>query len=206
MITETPTNLAGRQEQAALATAPGILRSIRRVGCNLAIWQRNSVIDWSALLSGSPQDIRFNAARTELAPRFAAALATHGFGASHLHRTLTEDVGLLADLFCSALEIEQLELRFEVVTTDSCRKFHADYVAARLITTYVGPGTQWLDGEDAIRVRSGEDPHCINQLATLDVGIFKGRLATDDPAIHRSPPIAASDGPRLLLVLNRTDG
>ena len=37
----------------------------------------------------------------------------------------------------------------EVVRTDSCRKFHADYVTARLITTYLGEGTQWLDEADA---------------------------------------------------------
>ena len=206
MISESPASRAEPQTHAALSTAPGILQSIRHADCNLAIWQRNSVIDWSALLSGSPQDIRFDVGRTDLAPRFAAALATHGFGASHLHRTLTDDVALLAGLFCSALGIEELELRFEIVTTDSCRKFHADYVPSRLITTYVGPGTQWLGEEDALRLRSGREPRRINQLATCDVGIFKGRLASDAPAIHRSPPIATSDGPRLLLVLNRAEG
>jgi hypothetical protein len=190
---------------AALSTAPSILERIAQTECNLAIWQRHSVIDWNPLLEGAPRDIRFDTSRADLAERFAAALPRNGFGAPHLHRALTEDVVLLAGLFSSALGIADLEVRFEIVTTDSCRKFHADYVAARLITTYVGPGTQWLSSEDAARVREGKEPSRIEQMAAGDVGIFKGRLAGDHPAIHRSPPIATSPGPRLLLVLNRAE-
>ncbi|MEO0057370.1 MAG: hypothetical protein RIT17_820, partial [Pseudomonadota bacterium] len=78
----------------------------------------------------------------------------------------------------------------------------ADYVRARLITTYAGEGTDWLDAADAARVAAGQEPRQINRMATFDVGLFKGKLATDHPAIHRSPPIAGSGGARLLLVLN----
>ncbi|MEQ8411761.1 MAG: DUF1826 domain-containing protein [Erythrobacter sp.] len=208
-ITQEPASLSDAASAAALSTAPGVLASIREPDCNLVVWQRLPAIDWSPLLGGAtqdaPQDIRFCTSRTELAPRLIAALARHGFGARHLHRALAEDAALLAGLFCSALGIEDLELRLEIVRTDSCRKFHADYVAARLITTYVGPGTQWLSRDDAARVRSGDEPRRINRLETGDVGIFKGKRATDQPAIHRSPPIATANGPRLLLVLNRTD-
>ncbi|KPP93195.1 DUF1826 domain-containing protein [Erythrobacter sp. HL-111] len=191
--------------QAVLSTAPSVLGRVRDADSNLAIWQRRAVIDWSPLLAGEPADIRFDTERAALADRFAQALARNGFAAPHLHRALTDDVSLLAGLFCSALGIERLELRLEVVTSDSCRKFHADYVVARLITTYVGPGTQWLESADAARLREGGEPRRINRMAAGDVGIFKGRLASEHPAIHRSPPIATSPGPRLLLVLNRTE-
>lgn len=40
------------------------------------------------------------------------------------------------------------------------------------------------------------------RLHTFDVGLFKGKLATDRPAMHRSPPIAGTGAVRLLLVLN----
>lgn len=190
---------------ACVSTAPSILQAIRDDACNLAIWQRHCLIDWSALTEREPADIRFDTARADLAGRFSEALERNGFGGRHLHRALGDDVALLANLFCSGLDIEELEVRLEVVTTDSCRKFHADYVVGRLITTYVGPGTQWLSQDDADRVRAGDEPRKINQLAPGDVGIFKGRLASDHPAIHRSPPIATADGPRLLLVLNRTE-
>ncbi|QIQ86711.1 DUF1826 domain-containing protein [Erythrobacter sp.] len=187
---------------AAISTAAGILDAVRNANCSLAVWQRNAILDWSALLEGSPRDIRFETSRAALAPRFTASLADHGFGGRHLHRAFAEDVALLAGRLCAVMQCDSVEVRLEVVTTDSCRKFHADYVAARLITTYVGPGTQWLTREDAARVRSGGEPRRIHQLEPGDVGIFKGKLATEYPAIHRSPPIASAQGKRLLLVLN----
>lgn len=190
---------------AALSSSAGILASVRDDACSLAVWRRNRPDDWSGMLRGDPRDIHFSASRADLAPRFVAALASHGFGGKHLHRALADDVDLLAGKFCSVMGIAQLDLRLAVVSTDSCRKFHADYVIARLITSYVGPGPQWLTRRDAERIRRGAEPLRINQLDTGDVGIFKGRLATDHPAIHRSPPIASANGPRLLLVLNRVD-
>jgi hypothetical protein len=123
--------------------------------------------------------------------------------AAALHYTaLVEDAARLGELFCAAMDLAKLELRLEVVRTDSCRKFHADYVTARLITTYVGEGTDWLDENDAARVAAGETPRHINRLAPFDIGLFKGKLATERPAIHRSPPIAGTGAARLLLVLN----
>ncbi|KWV92041.1 hypothetical protein AUC45_12885 [Erythrobacter sp. YT30] len=108
----------------------------------------------------------------------------------------------MADHYCAILDLGEVEVRLEVVTTNSCRKWHADYVKARLITTYVGSGTQWLTQADADRVKGGEEPQWINSMSPGDVGMFKGKLATDTPAIHRSPPIAGTGEKRLLLVLN----
>ncbi|MFM7378973.1 MAG: DUF1826 domain-containing protein, partial [Erythrobacter sp.] len=128
----------------------------------------------------------------------------NGYGGdAALNAALIADAAMLAERFCAAMDLATFELRLEVVRTDSCRKFHADYVTARLITTYVGEGTHWLDAGDAARVAAGEAPRRINRLAPFDVGVFKGRLASENPAIHRSPPIAGSPGGvRLLLVLN----
>ena len=93
-------------------------------------------------------------------------------------------------------------MRLAIVTTDSCRKFHADYVKARLITTYVGTGTQWIEGADVARVAKGAEPSRINTLNACDVGLFKGKMWTQSPAIHRSPPIEDSGERRLTLVLD----
>jgi len=187
---------------ALAATDPAILQDIRREDCNLAIWQRALAVDFAPMLHGTPQDIRCEAARDEVPEVLVGQLAAHGFAASHLHDALASDVGTLAQHFCAALGLARLEIRLEVVTTDSCRKFHADYVSARLITTYVGPGTDWLDTRDAEAVARGEEPSQINRMASGDVGLFKGKLATSYPAIHRSPPISQSGETRLLLVLN----
>lgn len=183
---------------------PAVLQAIADRLCSLAVWERAPFADFAPLVAGDPDDLRFTATPGTVADKLLAELAQSGFaGGAALHRVLADDAARLARLFCAAMDLASFELRLEVVRTDSCRKFHADYVTARLITTYVGEGTDWLDAEDAARVAGGEEPRRINRLAPFDVGLFKGRLASETPAIHRSPPIAGSPGGvRLLLILN----
>ncbi len=189
---------------ARLSADPSVLAEIRDPDCSLAVWQRPAVADFSPLVAGTPQDLRFVSDAPSLAETLARALDDAGFGGgAALHRVLVADAAHLARLFCDALDLAAFELRLEVVRSDSCRKFHADYVTARLITTYHGEGTDWLDEVDAERVAAGAEPQHINRLATFDVGLFKGKLAAGTPAIHRSPPIIDTAGAaRLLLVLN----
>jgi hypothetical protein len=187
---------------ARVADHSSVLHAIREEDCNLAIWQRPLLADFAPLIEGTPQDLRFTAALADLPAIMRAGLASGGYGGTALHAALVEDASLLARLFCDAMGLAALELRLEVVRSDSCRKFHADYVPARLITTYVGEGTDWLDEADADRVAAGREPQRIKRMNTGDVGLFKGKLATPRPAIHRSPPIAGTGAARLLLVMD----
>lgn len=182
---------------------PDVLNAIGAADCNLAIWERDPFADFAALVEGAPRDLRFSCTPANLPALLAAGLAQGGYGGTPaLHGALIGDAALLAERFCAAMDLAMLEMRLEVVRTDSCRKFHADYVTARLITTYVGEGTDWLDEDDAARVAAGAAPERIHRLGAFDVGLFKGKLATNRPAIHRSPPIAGTGAVRLLLVLN----
>jgi hypothetical protein len=189
---------------ARLAADPAVLGAIADPACNLAVWQRPAFADFTPLTAGTPADLRFTSTPHALAPDLTRALGEAGFGGGEgLHAALVEDAAQLARLFCDAMDLARFELRLELVRTDSCRKFHADYVTARLITTYVGEGTDWIDPQDAARITAGGTPQRVHRLAPFDVGVFKGKLASENPAIHRSPPIAGSPGGvRLLLVLN----
>jgi hypothetical protein len=77
-------------------------------------------------------------------------------------------------------------------------------VSLRLITSYAGPGSQWLSNEDAAALAGGADAEQLDvrQLLAGEVALFKGRLRTDTPIIHRSPPIAGTNQKRLVLVIN----
>lgn len=187
---------------AHIGDHPAALAAIRSSECNLAIWRRAAFCDFSSLTEGDPQDLRFESEPAEVAATLRHALVESGFCGDVLHETLAADAAILSGLFCEVLDLARFELRLEVVRTDSCRKFHADYVTARLITTYAGLGTDWLGDADADRVAAGHVPRAINRLEAFDVGLFKGKMATDRPAIHRSPPIAGTGGSRLLMVLN----
>jgi hypothetical protein len=189
---------------ARLAADPAVLGAIADPECNLAVWQRPTFADFTPLTTGTPADLRFTSTPHALAADLTRALGEAGFGGSEgLHAALVEDAVQLARLFCEAMGLARFELRLELVRTDSCRKFHADYVTARLITTYVGAGTDWIDPQDAARIAAGGTPQRVHRLAPFAVGVFKGKLASENPAIHRSPPIAGNPGGvRLLLVLN----
>lgn len=115
---------------------------------------------------------------------------------------LIADVAALARTYASLMRLDWVAVRLDRVTGDACWRFHADYVSVRLITTYQGQGTQWLDQAAARRLADGGAP-TPHQLATGTVGLFKGRLLAPDTAIvHRSPPIAGTGEERLLLVID----
>ena len=190
------------QSEARLSPSVAILDTIQNCQCNLAVWERPPIDGLGALVQGTQRDLRFSTDCDTLTPKLTSELARAGYAASPLLDALVDDIGELAIVFSDLVSARRIELRLEVVTTDSCRKFHADYVTARLITTYTGRGTQWLDHSDAARIQKGIEPRNIRALQAGDVGIFKGKMATDQPAIHRSPPIGGTGEKRLLLVIN----
>ncbi|MGB3472434.1 MAG: DUF1826 domain-containing protein [Erythrobacter sp.] len=190
------------QSLAHVSPEARTLRDIRCDDCNLAIWERAPVEGMERLLEGDPADLRFVTTPLKLADHMRSEMAASGYAKGPEQARLIEDATDLAEMFCSIIDSHELGVRLEIVTTDSCKKFHADYVLARLITTYVGDGTQWLEQPDADRLAQGLEPERINQMSAGDIGIFKGKQGTSQPAIHRSPPIGDSGQKRLLLVFN----
>ncbi|MEO1489941.1 MAG: DUF1826 domain-containing protein [Pseudomonadota bacterium] len=190
------------KSSARLATAIEVFDAIRDAACNLAVWERETIGGIDAMIAQDAQDLRFSTTLGGLKEQLEAGLEASGFAAISSRAALIQDIGMLAQHFCAALSIDAFDVQLEIVTTDSCRKFHGDYVTARLITTYVGTGTQWLENDDAEMVAQGLEPRRINTLRAGDVGLFKGKLATETPCIHRSPPIGGTGERRLLLVLN----
>lgn len=107
--------------------------------------------------------------------------------------TLCLDIRRLAVCFARATGEAEIRLRLEHVTDDACRKFHVDQVGFRLLCTYVGLGTEWID-----------DGGLVRQMWSNEVGLFKGaKVPGDGPCIlHRSPPLSQlSSGRRSRLVL-----
>ena len=73
----------------------------------------------------------------------------------------------------------------------TCPKFHCDYVVVRLITTYAGPGTEYVRADSAGAIRRAGPGSLV---------LLKGRRHPThaDTVHHRSPPVAA--GARRLVV------
>lgn len=188
------------QTAAAIGNDEAILDRIMIPGIHLALWRRTrparlgwvDEIAWNAI-----NDLDFPAPIAALEGEVADGLREAGYPQSTETRVLRDEIASLARRFAALIGCDMVRLRLEVVETDACRKFHADIVTARLLTTLSGPATQWIETVA---------PDQINQLAAGDVAIFKGRLLAEEPAIlHRSPPIAGTGDKRLLLAIDPYD-
>ncbi len=126
------------------------------------------------------------------------------------------DVTFLAELYTTLLDCDLLGVRLHVLRGPMCPRFHIDRVAVRLLCTYIGPTTQWLDDPLADRQLLGagangrhdddsgliRDRRLVRQARAGDVALLKGEAfpgATGHGVIHRSPP---DDIPRLLFSLD----
>ncbi len=194
------------EPEAVISGDPSVLQEIRQPDCNLAIWKRLPPLDAAPLLAGEPKSIRIMVPADAPSPAIRDAMRENGFTDEKTCDALIEDIDRLCGLFAPFAKTARMQFRLDVVSDDACRKFHGDYVRGRLVTTYAGPGTQWLSPRGVDQLAQGLEPERINLLAPGDVGIFKGRLATGYPAIHRSPPIEGTGQKRLVLVLNPDEG
>jgi hypothetical protein len=115
---------------------------------------------------------------------------------------LLDDICLLAhkssELFASAY----LRLRFDVVTTNKCPKFHIDHVAARLLCTYRGNGTEYSFLDDQKR------PAEILPTPNCAAIVLRGTKWPTDCAnnlVHQSPEINDGNETRFLFVIDPAD-
>lgn len=132
---------------------------------------------------------------------------------------LAADIGHLAEMYCELLGCPKAGVRLEVVAGAMCPRFHVDRVGIRLLCTYRGPGTEWLDDHDADRRLLGRradgasdessglirDPETVQVVPPFAIALLKGSLwqgNADRGIIHRSPAVAASESPRVLLAID----
>ena len=187
----------------AMACAPdaNALEDIRKRDIALSIWQRALPSSLAAPLARLNCHDVDDIALTVDRPLATSALCTSLIAAGYdetLAAPLVHDMAMLAEQFATMIGCSRVKLRLDVVDTDACRRFHADYVTYRMLTTYHGAATQW--------VRS-DAPDVIEQMRTGEVAIFKGRVLLDEPPIlHRSPPIAGTGETRLLFVIDPVIG
>lgn len=186
--------------RARIGSDAGILEAIHDRDVALAIWERDTPSAIAHLLSAPIGNIRFATTLAWLPQRLGQALDAAGFPTMGARVILETDIIALANRFAFVMATDAVDIRLDRIATNACRKFHADYVRARLITTYAGPGTQWLDDEAP---GGGVEPRDVRQLRSGDVAIFKGRHWDEArAAIHRSPPIEGTGAERLVLVIN----
>lgn len=130
---------------------------------------------------------------------------------------LAADIARLVDRLRAVTGRPLLQASLATVDTDKCRKFHVDYRSIRLVCTYAGPGTEWVDDAGVDRSMLGQPSPCIDRANAKivtrpgavhralpgDVILLKGELGNEGRGVvHRSPPIEATRDRRLVLTLD----
>ncbi|HMO07907.1 MAG TPA: DUF1826 domain-containing protein [Paracoccaceae bacterium] len=180
----------------------GGLGRIHDRGIAATLWRRRRDPDFAAWIEGVSPDrlprLRAQMAVTEVEAAVHAACNASGLGLSKGRQTLASDAAALATVFGSFMATPQVQVRLDVIQTNACHKFHCDRIAARLLCTYRGHGTEY--GPAAA---DGSVPRH-DALAPFDAAIFRGTLwpGEDCGLLHRSPPIAGTGETRLLLVVD----
>jgi hypothetical protein len=196
---------------------PEVLEQIRDGNLSVVMWQRRLPRGLRVVLrswAAAQEPPRFEGLVTDAAWVDAAL---RGFVASPARTFLAQDLESLVERFRLLTGTGSVKISFGAVTGDQCRKFHADYQRLRLITTYLGPGTEWLPEHAVRRDALFEPPACpatANQLIVRDpsqvrcahagdVLLLRGHDGVTGAAlgaVHRSPPIAALRKVRVVLV------
>lgn len=197
---------------------PDVLAGIYEPEVNLAVWQRGERAGVSAhcqdlLRERHPLTLRRTVTVDTLRREPETALP-----ASVACGPLGTDIALIVDMFACLFELDQVGIRLLTLDGAMCPRFHVDRVYCRLLTTYGGPGTQWLrtrelsrPWRDLLADAERGDPAAQKELDTWtisiacqDVALLKGESWPDNEGhglAHRSPQVAP-DSKRLLLTLD----
>ena len=132
----------------ALATRPGVdiavwTRSIPPpVGALLARWAPSApaAVDRTLRLCDGDAPGRYTVSPCPVEAVLAAVPGDVG-------GWLRDDVTRLLRRFAALACVAEARVFFGVIHDDQCSKLHVDAVRLRLVTTYVGPGTEWVPSE-----------------------------------------------------------
>lgn len=198
---------------------PSVLMRIHDPSVNLVVWRRDpdaSVLQaWrDACPAGSTVVdgvVRPGESRAAGGAACAPAIPER-FGA------LAQDVLILSRWLASVAGCVEVRARMVSTDDDQCRLFHVDEPALRIISTYVGPGTQWVEDGGVRRERMGTvglaadasdrtllvPGAAVHQARTGWVCLQKGDAYPGNRGraiVHRSPPIEGTGARRLRLTL-----
>ncbi|GAA3544883.1 DUF1826 domain-containing protein [Zobellella aerophila] len=188
---------------------PATLTRIYDPGCNLAVWRRTLPVEVAAYVQKLMQLDRRVSVRGLLTPETVMDELHARLPDLPGREALAADIRLLVEMFACLFGLSRVGVRLASLQTAMCPRFHVDRVPCRLVTTYSGPGTHWLNQQqrDQLLEQQGKEPERWQQLAVGEVALLKGEAWEDNDGEglwHRSPPVPTGYG-RLFLSLDVAD-
>ncbi|SDJ05366.1 Protein of unknown function [Pseudomonas flavescens] len=182
---------------------------------NLAVWQRALPAHLAAfaeqlLAQGEPlaQSLSIDLDDEQGEPRLAGLLAAYADIPGQA--AFLADVAWLVSAYACLLDARSIGLRLRALDGAMCPRFHVDRVPLRLITSYAGPGSQWLREGAMARQHLGgpralpAQHAVVEQIGCGHVALLKGERWVGNEnrgLVHRSPALPAGER-RLLLTLD----
>ncbi|MNH22374.1 hypothetical protein D3C79_822300 [compost metagenome] len=123
------------------------------------------------------------------------------------HVAFLTDVAWLVAAYACLLDARRVGLRLQALSNAMCPRFHVDHVPLRLLSTYAGPGSEWLEEGAVDRsqlAREQPDANAVRQLAVGEVALLKGEKWLGNQGaglVHRSPMLVNGER-RLILSLD----
>ncbi len=172
----------------------GVLARIYQPDCNLAVWQRplpSNITDYVARLHQASSRV---SVRQLLLPQQVANALAEQLPDLPGRAALAKDVQQLAEMFACLFELKRVGVRLASLQTAMCPRFHTDRLPCRLVSTYSGPGTHWLNTpqRNQLLEQGGAEPEQWQQLAAGEVALMKGEGWQGQEGCglwHRSPPV-----------------
>ena len=198
---------------------PAVFTDLYQADTNLCVWQRHlpaQIEQYSELLleqQPHSTEIRLSGDLKALEQELYKRLPGHV-----LRQAFIDDVIILADMVTCLLGAKAVGLRLCTASSATCPRFHVDRLGCRLITTYCGPATEWLDNSAIDRSKMGRgaagradkesglygDVSSIRKLSAGDVALLKGEDWPGNEGrgvVHRSPTLPAKQK-RLFLTMD----
>lgn len=199
--------------EALFGETPEVLTHIYEERCNLAVWQRSLSSEIEQYLDQTiTADRRINlktlfTCQADMDAEIRDTLEKT-FPQANGRQALIEDMVQLIQMYECLFEPKMIGIRLATLQQAMCPRFHVDYLPARLVTTYVGSGSQWLEEPAAGLPRIPEQaPEQYQQLSRGDVALLKGDGWFDNEGlgvVHRSPPVETGSN-RLFMSLDWAD-
>ncbi|MGE8062376.1 DUF1826 domain-containing protein [Pseudomonas sp. NPDC089547] len=188
---------------------PQVLTEVLRDGVNLAVWRRRlppQLEDFAELVVSLGQplaDQRVIDVDEQQMPVLPDLLRE----AADLqgYEAFVADVTWLVAAYACLLGARRVGLRLRVLAGPMCPRFHVDNVPVRLLTTYTGPGSEWLREQESPRGELHTALSSVDNIQHLHAGqvaVLKGEKWQGNEGaglVHRSP--SGQQG-RLLLSLD----
>lgn len=132
----------------AFGEDPQVLAEVLRDGVNLAVWTRRlnpALRDFAAALVRNRPGLALSQTLEMEEERLPALDGLLDAQQLPGQADFLEDLGWLVEAFFCLTGARRIGLRLRVLDKPMCPRFHVDHVPLRLVTTYQGAASEWLD-------------------------------------------------------------